>query len=64
MLIRFYYIRQVTSLVKDVAADVTKACSAVQETSNTANIILKDVVTATKVISMHEKMNPDSPRVY
>lgn len=37
-----------------MASDVKKARSAVQETSNTANIILKDVVTATKVISMQE----------
>ena len=37
-----------------MATDVEKACSAVQETSNTANIILKDVVTATKVISSYK----------
>ena len=36
-----------------MAADVKKACAAVQETSNTANIILKDVVTATKVKSIY-----------
>jgi hypothetical protein len=60
VLIRFHSIHQVTSLVKDVATDVEKACSAVQETSDTANIILKDVVTATKVISSFKNDNIDS----
>jgi hypothetical protein len=43
-----------------VATDVEKACFAVQETSNTANVILKDVVTATKVISSYKNDNCDS----
>jgi hypothetical protein len=44
-----FFSYQVTSLLGDVDVAVKKARLAVQSTSETANTILKDVVTATEV---------------